>query len=81
MTIYTAHNAAGCTVHDVDTLVRIDCVLTIDTIKGVVTQSVQPTQLDHTGEIASYETRYRSIYPIFGGQIKPLMFHCYGKIE
>ena len=77
--IYNHYNSLGASVHDVDTLERLHGVISVDDIEGIVTRQVWPVRLDHTGEVDRYETRYQSIYPIFGSSHVPVMFHCYGR--
>jgi hypothetical protein len=77
--IYNHHNSLGASVHDVDTLERLHGVISVDDREGIVTRHVWPVRLDHTGEVTKYETRYQSIYPIFGDSHVPVMFHCYGR--
>jgi len=53
----------------------------IDTETGEVFRVTQPPRPDHEGNVATFTERYRSITPIFGGDIRPCLFHCYGRIE
>lgn len=78
-TVFTHINCHRATVHDVESLERLDYVVRIDTKESVVIQAVQPITLGPDGEIETYATKYRSIYPIYGGSPMPVAFHCYGK--
>lgn len=79
--IYTKHNALGATTHEVDTKLRIERVMQVDTDKNEVQAALHPYRLTHDGESVETETiRYRSIYPIYAGSTKPCAFHCYGRI-
>ncbi|MDR2326451.1 MAG: hypothetical protein LBE51_13740 [Acidovorax sp.] len=78
--LYTHHNAAGATVHDVDTRERLSRVMEIDTKNGWVKVGYSPHRISPDGKgVLTRRIRFRSIYPIFAGQGVPVMFHCYGR--
>ncbi|MES2634036.1 MAG: hypothetical protein V4669_13765 [Pseudomonadota bacterium] len=75
---FTARNAAGASVHDVEALRTLDQVLSVDIDAGCVVRAETPLRCVDD-EIATYTEHYRSIYPIYGGQTTPQLFHCYGR--
>ena len=76
---YTRYNCSRhATVMDVDAAVRIERVVEIDTETGMVTKHAEPVRINANGELETETVRYRSIYPIFGGSLYPVLFHCYG---
>lgn len=77
--IYNSTNAPGSLVVDVDSKQRIDHVLMVNTKTGAVVVAKSPARLNHKGKIDRETIRFESIYPIFGGGAKPVMFHCYGR--
>jgi hypothetical protein len=79
--IYTAHNARGALVFDVEAVTPLERVLSIDTASGEVACAHQPARVNHCGELQTVTQRFRSIHPIFAGQLQPCLFHCYGRIE
>lgn len=82
MTIYTGRNAAGSKVYDVEARRELKRVVSVDTETGVVTMHCDPVRLnDARTKVVTYEARFKSIYPIFGGRTKPVLFHCYGRIQ
>ena len=50
-----------------------------NTKTGAVVVAKQPVRLNHKGQIDREMTMFRSVYPIFGGQPNPCLFHCYGR--
>jgi len=79
MTIFTTYNTAGARVYDVDTMQEHNAVLSVDTDAGEVVCADQPTRL--VGDkVARHVIKYRTIYPIYGGEHPPCLFHCYGRI-
>ncbi|MBB1602002.1 hypothetical protein [Variovorax sp. UMC13] len=79
--IYTAHNARGAVVFDVEATTQLERVLRIDTASGEVVCAHQPARIDQRGELQTVTLRFRAIHPIFAGQLQPCLFHCYGRIE
>lgn len=80
-TTYTAHNARGALVFDVEAMTQLERVLRIDIASGEVVCAHQPTRVDHRGELQTVGLHFRAIHPIFAGQLQPCLFHCYGRIE
>ena len=79
--IYDHNNAVGASVYDVDTGEVIRHVMLIDMDKLEVVQASQPLRVNLLGNAIETESiRFRSIYPIFGGQWRPQLFHCYGRV-
>lgn len=72
-------NARGATVHDVESGELIGRVTEIDTKNGWLKTMPEPIRLTPQGEPMTERIRYRSIYPIWAGQARPVMFHCYGR--
>lgn len=79
--IYTAHNARGALVIDVEAMTQLERVLRIDTASGEVVCAHQPARVDHRGELQTVTLRFRAIHPIYAGQLQPCLFHCYGRSE
>lgn len=77
--LYTAENAMGATVHDVESGASIGRVMEINTKNGWIKVCHAPARLTPQGDVLTERIRFRSIYPIWAGQSKPVMFHCYGK--
>ena len=77
--IYNGTNAAGSLVVDVDLKQRIDRVLWVNTKTGAVVVGKTPTRMNHKGTIDRETIYFDSVYPIFGGRTKPVLFHCYGR--
>ena len=78
--IYTAQNSARrASVFDVEAMRKIKDVLSIDTETGNVVCVQQPFHVTD-GEVDTATEKYRSIYPISGGDPLPCLFHCYGKM-
>ena len=53
-------------------------VLSVDTGTGEVECAHLPLEVSADGTIATYRVRFRAIHPIFGGNVLPQAFHCYG---
>ena len=77
--IYNAENAAGSTVFDVESRIRLDHVLMVNTKTGAVVLAKQPVRINHKGQIDRETITFRSVYPIQGHEPRPVMFHCYGR--
>lgn len=77
--IYDSGNTWGATVHDIATRQRIDDVLRIDTSAATVICADRPLRDDGTGHVATHALRFDAVHPIFGGERRPVMFHCYGR--
>lgn len=77
--LYTHMNTRRAKVVDMDSLSEIRQVLEINTKAGWVKVAQQPFTLDPQGRIASERIRFRSIYPIRGRELLPVLFHCYGR--
>jgi hypothetical protein len=67
-------------VYDVDTVRRVDYVMSVDTDAGEVVRAHYPLRLVGD-EVSTYTERYRTVHPIFGGQPFPQLFHCYGRLD
>lgn len=80
--MYDADNALGAKVFDVDGRIEIRHVAALDDATGVVTAFHHPYRLlPGSDEADTYEIRFQSICPIFGGGTMPVLFHCYGRIQ
>lgn len=79
--LYNHENARGATVHDVDTGERMERVSEVDTKNGWIKVGFKPHRLTPDGQVLTQRIRFRSIYPIWGGQSMPVMFHCYGRLS
>lgn len=78
--IYTPQNTARrASVFDVEAMREITHVLSIDTETGHVVCVQQPLHVTE-GAVDTATEKYRSIYPITGGEPLPCLFHCYGKM-
>ena len=76
--IYSPENTRSATVHDIETKRKIGQVMLIDTGLNEVVVGLTPFRLNHLGEIETETIKFRSIYPLFGGGLYPVAFHCYG---
>ncbi|MDQ0082927.1 hypothetical protein J2W35_003286 [Variovorax boronicumulans] len=76
--IYDPSNAAGSRVYDVERNEQLHHVLMIDTELGEVVRAEQPLRVIGD-EVASYTQKFTTIYPIRGGSLRPVLFHCYGR--
>ncbi|MDN8612786.1 hypothetical protein [Variovorax ginsengisoli] len=79
--IYDPSNAGGAAVYDVETKEQLREVLWVDTELGEVVRAEQPLRVTVGDEFATYTTRFATIYPIRGGGLRPVLFHCYGRQE
>lgn len=80
--IYNASNVpVGTTVYNVDTKEKVMRVMSIDTDRNVVVCVSDPCEIAADGTLATYEIKFRSIYPIYGGRFLPDLFHCYGLLQ
>ena len=77
--IYTADNALGAKVYDVDTKEEIGHVVAINPGAGWVQVAEQPVRATAHGHIDTRRIRFASIYPIKGRESRPVLFHCYGR--
>ena len=79
--IYSADNVTlPCRVYDVDAKQEIRRVMEINPSAGWVKVSAEPLRA-RGSQIVGERIRFRSIYPIYGGRIAPVMFHCYGRLH
>lgn len=68
-----------CPVFDVTGGVEVELVTTIDLGKMEVVAHKFPLEI--SGEnIAEFPIKFESIHPIYGGDTKPVMFHCYRRL-
>lgn len=81
MTVWNSSTALGAIVIDVDTKTKVPRVLSVDDETQTVEVGTQPLRVSHTGEIVTKALLYRSIYPIYGGEQRPQMFLCFGRLE
>ncbi len=77
--LYTAENARGAAVIDVDTGERFSRVLAVSTSGGWIKVHDNPIRIDAQGRIAGRRIRFASIYAIQGLERMPCLFHCYGR--
>ena len=78
MAIFGPWNVHRCAdVWDVERRRKLGEVLRVDTTRGEVVRAHAPLRLEGD-EIATYTERFNSIYPIYGGELMPQSFHCYG---
>lgn len=77
---FTANNAPGAKVVDIDTKAKIKQVFSVDTQKGEVVCAHMPLRITPAHEVETYTLRYRHIAPIYGGSLRPCLFHCYGNL-
>ena len=79
--LYDHTNAHGATVHDIEAAEKIQKVNSVDTDAGIVTAFHWPLRRTAGGdEMETYEVRFATIHPIYGGGKRPCMFHCYGRV-
>lgn len=78
--LYTAENACGARVYDVDAMEKIGKVVEVSTSQGWVKVHRHPLEMDSRGRFISNKIRFRSIYAIRGDEAAPCLFHCYGRI-
>lgn len=66
-----------------DTGEHLHHVMSIDVEAGIVWRAYQPVRLSmkDVERIDTYPTKFRSIYPIYAGGIRPYLVHCYGRIQ
>lgn len=77
---FDARNAQGASVYDVETGEQLRYVEYVDALHGEVSQFEQPLRVDGD-ELVTFVTRFRTIYPIYGGAPIPQLFHCYGRVD
>lgn len=78
MSTFDASNTLGAKVFDVEARRILDRVVLVDTTAGVVVRDEYPLRVVGD-EIAQFTERFETIYPIYGGRAKPVLFHCYGR--
>lgn len=76
--LYTAKNAAGATVYEVESMGKLDRVLSVDTETSEVVRCHDPIRVQGD-EIVTYTERFDAIHPIHGVARQPVLFHCYGR--
>lgn len=77
--LFTAKNAPGSSVYDVETGEQLEHVISVDSDRGVANVAHHPLRLVGD-EIDTYEARFRTIHPIYGGAPMPVLFPCYGRL-
>ena len=62
---------------------RLRYVTSVDVEAGIVWRAHQPVRLSllNPDKIDTYPTRFRSVYPIYAGALKPYLVHCYGRMS
>lgn len=80
--LYSRDNALGAKVFDIGTCEQIRLVMSVDTDAGIVVAAHDPLRLHpNREEVETYEIRFRSIHAIRGGSDKPVLFHCYDRLQ
>lgn len=77
--LYTANNARGAVVYDVDTGERFSRVLEVSTSGNWIKVHDNPPRVDAQGRITARRIRFRAIHAIQGLERMPCLFHCYGR--
>lgn len=54
-------------------------VLMVNTETRSVVVAKQPLRLNHKGSVDRETIHFNAIHPIYGGGIKPCLFHCCGR--
>ena len=79
--LYTPKNVQrSTTVCDLDSRVRLERVLAIDTEAGEIVVVRQPLIVTASGDIATETLRYQSVWPIMDRGV-PCEFHCHGRLN
>lgn len=76
--VFDPSNASGASVYDVDRREKLGHVMSVDIDAGEVRCAHQPLRLVGD-EVQVFTVRFRSIYPIWAGSPRPVLFHCYGR--
>lgn len=65
-----------------DTGEELEHITSIDVEAGIVWRAHHPfrVSLKDWDSIDIYPTRFRSVYPIYAGAIRPYLVHCYGRL-
>lgn len=77
--IYTADNAYGATVYDVNRKEKLLHVMSVNDSAGWVLVAEQPVCATAHRHIASRRIRFDAIHAIKGSEPRPVLFHCYGR--
>ncbi|ULR87410.1 hypothetical protein [Comamonas sp. B21-038] len=77
--IYSPANVDRAAVYDVDRNEKFEMPLLVNTGTGSVVVAKLPLRLNHKGKVDRETIHFDSIHPIYGGGIKPCLFHCYGR--
>lgn len=80
MTIWNYKNAPRARVFEVETKTEITQVVQVDDFDEMALLVYQQPLRIEGDEIATEIIRFRSIYPIFGGEQWPQLFLCFGRI-
>lgn len=81
MTIWNHTNSGPrAKVADVEERALILDVVEIDDQQGVVTTFQRPLCIQGTSVVTNAH-QYRAIHPIYGGEKRPILFLCFGRIE
>lgn len=78
--LYNSNNASGSIVVDVEARQQLRQVLEVNTKAGWVKVAHDPVRSDAQGRVIGERIRFRSIYPIWGLELRPCLFHCYGRL-
>jgi len=68
------------TVYEVESGLRIDRVMSVDTTEGVVVVTEHPLRVTSERTVATHRLRFAAVHPIRGAFDRPCLFHCYGRI-
>lgn len=78
--LYTAHNALGARVYEIEGAKEMRQVLSVDTDKAEVRCAADPVRLrPGSEELETITVKFAAIHPIKGGEPQPVLFHCYGR--
>ena len=79
--LYDHSNAQGALVYDMDSGQQIKCVESVDTEQSCVTVFSQPIRIAEDGDtIVTEAMRFRAVHAIQGMELRPVLFHCYGRL-
>ena len=78
--LFDPFNARGAQVFDVEAERLLTRTFSVNTSTGEVVRFHEPLRVEG-GEVASFTERYTTIHPIWAGQERPQLFHCYGRVR
>ncbi|CAN7678380.1 hypothetical protein LJR039_005424 [Pseudorhodoferax sp. LjRoot39] len=80
--LYDRHNALGAQVFEIGRREPLKRVMSVDTDVGIVVAAHDPLRLHPNREqVETYQIRFRAIHAIHGGSDKPVLFHCYDRLQ